>query len=701
MKKLLPILIILILLSACAHIQVEPKRYYILEYKKVKENQELIQKTPFNNTVRVIDAELSRTYDRKQIVLRTSENMIEFNYDHLWADHLSESLSNLIQTRINRYRIFNQVYRDMQQSVDFEIVPVVQSIEFLDYGVKNGAHLNMDIYLKNIKDNKYIIQHHVESTVLMYDRDFEMFVQTINDMVMEETDKFIIKTVKYLKNPSKAIQVDSLTGDFAVEKTEEDSSYVQDLSDVDLSSLGRVVIGSMSDPDYEPPFSIEDLSGNDLGSYKMGSDVLLEPGKYIVVIGNGSANQKIKKEIEVFPRYKLYVKPEWGWLTVDVIDQNRSQVDQRYELFDLVTGESYGFGYGILEGVGQKLESWVLKPGYYKIVLQGYPFNTYTDFATVEVKPEKSEHITIVFDTENKKMLGAGKILQDDLLNAKNHLNVSILNHLNANIQSNNDTSKSKYLTTVVLSEQLDSKMVYDVFPHYYSLKNITELGITKDTDTEIRFSSDKFDLKNTYVYFFYNWIGVYSRADVNTHFFNEFIHTSDSQWYKKLDLDENGKLSYTKKFQIKSSLTPLTFKEGAGINLRLLNTSRANLNIRSGLGLLQNINKEYYIYDSTLEDSIIVYKELESKYQKGTEVSLNGNFQIFSNLTYSTNADLLFPFDKKLSSTINWENAFNLRLLNAVSLDYRINLDYDKDKKNYVQMDHSLFLRFTYIFTQ
>lgn len=700
MKKILPFITLLFLLSACATVKIEPKRYYILEYKKVKENPEMVQKTTLNTSVRVIDTDIPRTYNRKQIVLRTSENLIEFNYDHLWADQISESISNLIQTRISRYKVFKHVLRDYQQDAEYEIVPKITSLEFLDYGIKNGAHLSMDIYLKSTLKNQYILQHHFEKTISLYDRDFEMFVQTINDMIMEETDSFLIKSIKYIKNPVQTVVVDTLNGDIINQEAEKDSSYVLDDADTDLSSLGRIIVKSMEDPDYEPPFAVEDLSGKEYGSYQMGSDVLLEPGRYRLIIGNGNANQKIKKDVEVFARYKQYIEPDWGWLTIDVLDENRTQIDERYELYDLESGESYGFGYGIVEGVGQKLESWVLKPGYYKVVLNGYPFNTYTDFTTIEVKKDLSEHITIVYDTENKKMLGAGKILQDELMYSKNKLKISVLNHLNANMQSNNETSETKYKTSIVLTEQLDTKMVYDVFPHYYSFKNITEIGVTKDTNRDMIFSTDKFDLKNTYVFFFFNWIGAYSRADINTHFFNTYSLKDNDTWFKLINLDNETNIKKTTKLKYKSPLYPLTFKEGLGLNLRLLNNSRSNLNIRGGLGLLQELNKDYYIYDSTIGDTL-VYKEVESKYSKGTEVSVNGSFQILSNLNYTTNADLLFPFDKQKSNIINWENAFNLRILNAISLDYRINFDYDKDQKDYVQMDHSLFLRFTYIFTQ
>jgi ABC-type uncharacterized transport system auxiliary subunit len=701
MKKLLFILSILILfLSGCAQVKVQAKKYYIMEYKSVKEKKETFQNQNFNYVIRVLDAELPRTYDRKQIVLRTSENMIEYDYDNLWADQLNSSISSLVYNRLSRYKVFPQVIKEIQQRADYEVVMQINAIEFMDYKTKWAAHLNMDFYLRRTSDNQFVVHYYSERSSALYEKNFEMYVQTLNDLLMEETDRFLEKSIKYLNSPLLNAPSDSLflNGNGHTLTVLSDSTTYK-LNEGDFSSLGRLYLNSKTDPDYEPPYSITDANGISLGSYKMGSDALLEPGKYTVEVGSGSASQKIVKEVEIYPRYKYMMKPEWGWLTINILDENRNEIDERYELFDLETTESYGFGYGVQEGVGQKLETWILKPGYYKLVMNGLSFNTYTNFATIEVKAGEHEQLTVVYDTQNNSMQGAGKFIQDSF-GSKNKLKVSILNHLNANFSSNNSVEKKKYNYTSTVNEQLDSKLIYDSFPHYYSMKNITELGISKDTGLDLKFSTDKFDLKNTYVFFFFNWIGAYSRADLNTHFLSEYILDKSNKKYKKIDKDGNETNYFTKKLQVKSSFYPLITKEGLGLNLRLFNTSKANLNIRTGLGLRQDINRDVFLKDSESGDTLI-YKESNSVYQRGTEVSVNGNFQIFPDLTYSTNADLLFPFNKNKYSNIDWENNINLRIFKAVSWDYSLNMKYNKDVKNYVDISHTLYLRFTYIFTR
>lgn len=701
MKKILFILTILsLLISGCAQVNVQTKKYYILEYKSVKENRDLFKDTKLNYVIRVLEPELPRTYDRKQMVLRTSENMIEYDYDNLWADQINTSISGIVQTRISRYRIFPQVIKEIEQQADYEVVMKINTMEFMDYKTQWAAHVNMDFYLRRVSDNQFVIHYYSERSAPLYERNFEMYVQTLNDLLMDETDKFLLKSTNYLKLPNKDVVPDSL-------KMNDNGNIVEALIDTtqysgnegDFSSLGRLYLSAKTDPDYEPPYTISDKNGNNLGSYKMGSDALLEPGKYTIEVGSGSASQKIVKEVEIFPRYKLMQKPEWGWLSVNVLDENRSETDLRYELFDLETTESYGFGYGIKEGVGQKLETWILKPGRYKIVFNGLPYNTYEHFTTVEVKAGEYEQLTTVYDTQTSSLLGAGIIMQE-MLGSKNRFKVSILNHLNANFLSINSDKKNEYNYSYSFNEQLDSKLIYDKFPHYYTMKNITELGVSKSKGTDLRFSSDKFDLKNTYVLFFFNWIGVYSRADLSTHFVNEYIQDKESKHYRKIDENNNVTDYNTKKFQLKPSIFPLTTKEGLGLNVRLFNTSKANLNIRAGLGLRQDMNDDVFIYNTTIGDTL-VYTESKSVYQKGTEVSLNGNFQILPDLTYSTNADMLIPFNKDLYSSVDWDNNINLRIFKALSWDYSLNMKYNKEVKNYIEFDHSLYLRFTYVFTR
>jgi len=73
-----------------------------------------------------------------------------------------------------------------------------------------------------------------------------------------------------------------------------------------------------------------------------------------------------------------------------------------------------------------------------------------------------------------------------------------------------NENNKDEYETTITMNLQLDNRLIYDNFPIHYSLKNLTELGTTKYPDSDFRISSDDMDLKNTFIYYFWEKLGLY-----------------------------------------------------------------------------------------------------------------------------------------------------------------------------------------------
>jgi hypothetical protein len=198
--------------------------------------------------------------------------------------------------------------------------------------------------------------------------------------------------------------------------------------------------------------------------------------------------------------------------------------------------------------------------------------------------------------------------------------------------------------------------------------------------------------------------IGFYGRADANTHFFEEKYYASDIFNYKKID--ENGQLvemgQNVEEVVIKDRFYPITLKEGLGLNWRLLNQPKAQINLRTGFGMRQEFNKEVYSLTGTEVENNVEYKifsRVEDVYKNGTEISLVANFKLPYDITYNTNFDYLLPFDKHKDYSMEWENLFNLKLLKYVSIDYRLKLENRKQENSdtYISADHSLFLRLTY----
>jgi len=345
----------------------------------------------------------------------------------------------------------------------------------------------------------------------------------------------------------------------------------------------------------------------------------------------------------------------------------------------------------------------------YKITINSEPFNTYRDFSTVYLKEGQFQKLTLVVGTNEdgtpNNLIGGGLLEENEMAGLTGHWRFLNAVFGNANYIGDNEKGRDQHETTIILNTQFENKITYDNFPVNFTLRNLIELGTTKAGETGFRISNDNFYFRNTLVLYFLKNVGFYGRFDSESHVLNEYQYFTEDINYRKLSLAEDILESQTgvKTVQIKSGFKPMTLKEGAGLNLRAFNTGRANLNIRVGLGLRQDYYDDVFVLSDLTETidgvSYKVWNSQPSVKQKGTEVSIVGNFQLPLNLTYYTNADFLIPFDSDASTTIDWENVFNIKVFKYISIDDRIRFrnKVDENGKDYLEYRHALFLRLTY----
>ena len=104
----------------------------------------------------------------------------------------------------------------------------------------------------------------------------------------------------------------------------------------------------MSTPLNEPSYRV--FQGNDeVTEANPGTGVMLPPGFYEVFIGSGSIAQMMSRTVEVREGMTTLVKPFWSGLVINVIDANRTSVNESYELYWQDQQENYGIGFGIEE----------------------------------------------------------------------------------------------------------------------------------------------------------------------------------------------------------------------------------------------------------------------------------------------------------------------------------------------------------------
>ncbi len=717
MKKIIVLSLSIIFLFGCMARNIVPRNYFILEYYSHTEKDELRLDEPFDQSVYIEDTKVPRTYNRKQIVVRHFGPRITYSDNNLWGVKLSKIIPNLLKKRLDSYNTFKNTQRELFTSTpDYVIDTSINNIEMYISETLYQARLNIDFTYRKKNMEKPLIIHSSNIERVMLKQDFDTFAQTINEILLDQIDKFVAKiNIHNTHGPQDLIAEDNIP-------LEIDPSLVEIIdSEEDNSGKGLLLVPAITRTENEPYYKVYDKYGYER-SAKIGEAIPLMEGAYSIEYGSGNKDQKMsQKNIKVHPRYKTIVEPDWGCLIVEIIDESRNFAKVIYELFNMEDGESFGSEFPAEVELGEQEKVWVLQPGHYKITINNEPFNTYTDFTTVLIEEGSVQKLTIVMETDEEgnptNMAGAGILEESFLAASTESLKLSSAIHINGNLNSDNELNEDDPEVTITMNSQLENYLIYDKDPLFYTMKSVIDLGISKTTDTDFRLASDEFDLKNTGIYYFVKDLGFYGRFDVNSHFFDETQYSSEDFYYQKLD--ENGVALgdsvLSDEIKTKPSFYPIELKEGIGINYRILNLSRANLSFRAGFGIRQSFNEdvfvyneeEIYIYDPNSAKTFVdaddiehrKYYELASTNTTGTELSLVGNFQLPYNLTYSTDADFYFPFDEEDEYIFEWENSFNLNLLKHISLDYKFNLEkLSKDSGiDYLVKEHSLFLRVTY----
>ncbi len=690
----------ILLIGGCSFGQLITPNYYILQYNKFTENKNLALKKPLEHSVLINDAEIPQNYNRKQIVIRHFGPKITYAQYDLWGVRLSEIIPDFLAKRLENYKTFKQVSRTGDfENTDLMITTNISNIEYEKSENMNQAHLAMDFYLKKISDGSVLVHYNFDIEKKLAIPNMDNFVIVTNNIILEQIDEFIKRILMFYN--AKEIKLKTQNNKIA-KFSKKPKNYG--------NGTGSILMPAISGTDNEPYYFVYDNSGKKLGTARMGHPVILPVGVYNIKYGSGPPILMMeKKNIKVFSNYQTIIEPDWGCLIVDIKDENRNFAKIPYEIFDMKTSIGFGTEFPADEESGEQQQVWVLKPQRYKITINNEPINTYKDFTTVYVEKGNLQTLQIIVTPESEEtiqhLVGAGILSpnQVKLANLNWKLNSAI--HANFTINSNNETDRNNPETNINFNTQMETRAVYDKGAYHYTGKNHIEFGTAKQNKDSFKISADEFDLKNTFIYYFAKNIGFYTRFDANTHFLSENYYEDNINFIKintsgdTIDIEQNKDY-----LTVKNSFYPLILKEGLGLNWRIINRPKSSINLRTGFGLRQDFNNDYYVADnSTVTINGIdyeVFREQLSTYQKGTEVSLIGNFKLPLNLSYSINADLLIPFEKGSSSTIEWENIFNLKLTRFLSIDYKLKLKtkHPEEGTAYLTREHSLFLRVSYI---
>jgi len=468
----------------------------------------------------------------------------------------------------------------------------------------------------------------------------------------------------------------------------------------DQLGMGRIFVPAMSDPELEPEYMIYQNGKLVKDACPVGQSIFMDPGSYTLEIGSAIlAEQKVEINVTLKSGQTRIIEPTWGSLIVKVIDQNRNYLREAYEIYEIDNYKnSIGTKYSAEQDQpGEKQETWLLKPGLYKIIKYRESPKTFTNFTTIRIMEGILEELTIVMDSSTKNFVGAGflpEMKESDQVRAWRYYTSIKGSFL---LSSDNFVNKDESATNITLSAKINNEIKYDAFPHYFSSRQDLNVGLTKEQDKDFRIYSNSLQLQPTYIFYFIKSFGVYGRFRLASNVFpTKFYFDADQPKIYKINTEGDTVQTITNddNLQIASMLYPLSLEEGVGLNLTVFNTNTSNLYIKTGLGFSQTVNSNVYEQDTT---DPTIFRELESVNLSGFEGNVGGDFRISNNINYVFEFYTLYPFEKSRKQVFRLDNTLSFRLSSYVSLDYTLTVKQD-ETKTWTQVDHNLSLDLTII---
>ena len=376
---------------------------------------------------------------------------------------------------------------------------------------------------------------------------------------------------------------------------------------------GAVFVPRLSDAALEPAVEIFNGTGKLVASGSSGKKYSLLPGEYAVMVGSGSINQRITKKVFVEEGKIVPIIPDWCGLSIDVVDSNNVPFRGQYELARIDEFDAYGRSYGRDPTVGERIKTWILKAGLYKIFTAGDSYNTVNNFITVRLVPGEFASVIIVENQKDLtlKIMGGGEVNTKALSakrkkNWKYNLNVGGTILFNANSDRVNTINTQNSADVALLS-------MYDLTYKKGSNDWETNLFIKEAIDLSdqnhvgVNYTADQFIMTSLYVWrVILPWLGPYCRIDLQTRLFpavTQFAQGAPNHFFITLAQDSSVKgidSTHTSK-QIQPSLSPITCDAGVGTNIDAITTRYFEGKFRLGVGYsYTNASGQENIVDST-----------------------------------------------------------------------------------------------------
>jgi ABC-type uncharacterized transport system auxiliary subunit len=672
---------------------------------------------PYPLTLRVADLGMRRTYRRDELVVRADFHELTFLRRQRWSEPPQRMISGLVREQVRRSGIGSEIQDDTAiGEPDFVLTGEIEAIEQLTVGEETFAHLAITYRLQRFKDDATVWEFRIDARRPVSGTSVRSTIRSLSDILAAETDRALVDLGRYFADPT-APRVPATAARPAVEPRSpgvlvpDDTSPLNDLKQLlrDDTAIplgdGAIFAPTLSDGDREPLVGVY-RNGRSVGKGRLGRRIIAAPGDYEIFIGSGAGDQQLSAKVRVVSGKTTVVPPTWAGLEVAVVDETFVPFRGTYEIIRMESREDYGLGFGADEQLGEATRVWVLPPGLYKIIRAGGTYRDRTDFATVRLEAGRLTRFTLVLDTNDGRFLGAGETDPD----RADPVDAADLRPWKLRVILGGDLS---FRRTEQIGEEAGWRVSFRAFfdgaarlvsgAHAWTSQLELEEGQTRlaDQDT-FQSDTDRLFFHTIYTYRFVSWFGPYARAGLETKLLPRYENFETPQ--DVVELDERGMpvrtLTGVSRVKLGSTFAPLSVREGAGGNFRVLRTRFAELDLRLGFGGRQTAANGLYVFREGVDDAPGEILPVVDSNVVGFEGTLVGLGRVTRFITLSTELDGLVPVDPDDLSVVTWRNQVNVRLAAFLSLNYRFNLTRDPNLGigTDVRTEHDLQLRFSFV---
>lgn len=472
---------------------------------------------------------------------------------------------------------------------------------------------------------------------------------------------------------------------------------------------GALFVPSLTGPINEPPIILVDEDGGEVEDIPTGERVLLDPGRYTVIISSGSPGQGVGQAVEVVEGETTVTEVLWGALRIEVVDDRRVPHRGAYELIKVDTREVYGTGFGADTLQGETLMTWLLPPGVYRIVRPGANYRALRDFATVYVPASGFVRYRLVTDPDTGEFQGAGVVGPNEFgspSKGKNRWQTNVVLGANGSLVSQQGVVGVSNQTSASGSLFLDGQLTYREDRHLMSGLLQIEEGVSqiRPKDSEplpLIKTRDRLRADALYTYLLKPSIGPYARVAGETQAFaTDVLVTEDTTIVKnRIDGSVDSEFVGTNEtFRVASAWEPTIVREGVGLNTRFVNNRWMTFNWRIGVGLRQNRYGGALLLTDQPNTQAVEYLEVPSFDQEGIESTIIATARLPGWAVYATDVEFFADFSEMDKPSIEWRNTLTLRLTRNLSLNYFANLSYLPQVVDDLQIDQSLLIRASWV---